>query len=456
MIRAQLRRLLRDSRGNVAMMFAASVFPLAFLIGMAIDYTMASDRQAQLNGFADAAALAAVTPTMMAQSDATAKTAATNTFNAQAQQLTQITYSTTNLTVSVATDSTGKRTSTVTYTAGSPTFFSSLLGQSQINLGGTSTATGGLAPNIDFYLLLDNSPSMAIAATAAGISKLVSLTASYPSAYQSCGFGCHEQNPTTGTGKDLYTLAHNNSITLRMDLVTTAAQNLMTQASTTMSSTNANYRMAIYTFNASFNTIQTLTSNMTTAKNSAGTVTLQQVYGQGYLTSTNYNNDTDTDFDNAFTNINSAMPDPGSGTTAAGDTPQEVLFLVTDGAEDKNYAVTTCPTVPSGMGTVISWSGGSPTKKGCRQQSVINTGTDWCTTIKSRGIRIAVLYTVYNPLTSNSWYNTYWNSIQPTIATQLATCASPGLFYEVQTGGDISAALSQLFTAAVQSAYLAR
>jgi Flp pilus assembly protein TadG len=454
MIRAQLRRLLRDNRGNVAMMFAASVFPLSFLIGMAIDYTMASDRQAQLNGFADAAALAAVTPTMMAQSDTAAQTAAQNTFNAQAQQLTSISYSTSNLNVSVSTDSTGKRTATVTYTAGSPTFFSSLLGQSQINLGGSSTATGGLAPNIDFYLLLDNSPSMAIAATTSGINSLVSLTSGYPSAYRSCGFGCHEQNPTTGTGKDLYTLAHNNNITLRMDLVTQAAQNLMTTAQSTMNSTNANYRMAIYTFNASFNTIHSLTSSMTTAKNAAGTVSLQQVYGQGYLTSSNYNNDTDTDFDNAFNKINAVLPNPGSGTSAAGDTPQEVLFLVTDGAEDKNYSTGTCPSVPSGMGTVISWSGGG--KSGCRQQSVINTSTDWCQTIKSRGIRIAVLYTVYNPLTANSWYNTYWSPIQSTIATQLAACASPGLYYQVQTDGDISAALSQLFTAAVQSAYLAR
>ena len=438
-------------------MFAASLFPLSFLVGMGIDYTMASDRQAQLNGFADAAALAAVTPTMMAQADSVAQTAAQNTFNSQAAQLTQITYSPTNLTVSVSTDTTGKRTATVTYTAASPTFFSSLLGTNTINLGGTSTATGGLAPNIDFYLLLDDSPSMAIAATTAGINSLVSLTSKYPSAYQSCGFGCHELNPGTPNGQDLYTLAHNNNITLRMDLVTQAAQNLMTQASNTMNKTDAQYRMAIYTFDAAFTKVQTLTSNMTTANTSAGKVTLQKVYGQGQLTSTTYNDDTDTDFDNAFSKINGVLPDPGSGTSAAGDTPQEVVFLVTDGAEDKNYAQTgTCPSVPTGMGTDISWSNSSPSAKGCRQQSVINTGTDWCTTIKSRGIRIAVLYTVYNPLTSNSWYNTYWAPIQSTIGTQLATCASPGLFYEVQTGGDISAALSQLFTAAVQSAYLAK
>jgi hypothetical protein len=346
----------------------------------------------------------------------------------------------------------------VTYTAGSPTFFSTLLGTDTINLGGTATATGGLAPNIDFYLMLDDSPSMAIGASAADISKLVSLTANYPSAYQSCGFGCHETNPGTSNGKDLYTLAHNNGVTLRMDLVTTAAQNLTTQATSTMATSNANYRLAFYTFDAGFTKVQGLTSNMTTAKTGAGKVTLQQVYGQGQLTSSTYNNDTDTDFDNAFSNINTVMPDPGSGTTTAGDTPQEVLFIVTDGAQDKNSAQSggSCATIDSSLGTNISWSNSSPSAKGCRMQSVINTNTDWCQTIKSRGIRIAVLYTVYNPLTSNSWYNTYWSPIQSTIGTTLATCASPGLFYEVQNGGDISAALSQLFTAAVQSAYLAK
>src|SRR5690348_10376596 len=117
MIRARLRRLLRDDRGNIAMMFAASLFPLAFLTGMGIDYTMASDRQGQLNGFADAAALAAVTPAMMAQSDATATNTAIHTFNEQAAQVTSVSYSPRNLTVSVSTDNTGKRTATVTYIA---------------------------------------------------------------------------------------------------------------------------------------------------------------------------------------------------------------------------------------------------------------------------------------------------------------------------------------------------
>jgi hypothetical protein len=64
------------------------------------------------------------------------------------------------------------------------------------------------------------------------------------------------------------------------------------------------------------------------------------------------------------------MPNPGGGTRIAGDTPQEVLFF-TGGVEDE-------------------------TVNGSRVQSLMDPS--YCTTIKNRGIRIAVLYTTYGPL----------------------------------------------------------
>jgi hypothetical protein len=100
-------------------------------------------------------------------------------------------------------------------------------------------------------------------------------------------------------------------------------------------------------------------------------------------------------------------------------------------------------------------------------------GADWCTTVKNRGIRIAVLYTTYVPMISppltnynSSWYKNFMgagqgissfiNATTDQAATSLQSCASPGLFYEVQNDGDISAALGALFNMAVQSAYLSR
>ena len=91
---------------------------------------------------------------------------------------------------------------------------------------------------------------------------------------------------------------------------------------------------------------------------------------------------------------------------------------------------------------------------GSRQQSLMDNA--WCTTIKNRGIRIAVLYTTYLPLPTNWWYNTYIDPFQSDISDNLQNCASPGLFYEVQTGGDISAAMTSLFQLAVQSAHLSK
>jgi hypothetical protein len=116
-----------------------------------------------------------------------------------------------------------------------------------------------------------------------------------------------------------------------------------------------------------------------------------------------------------------------------------VVFLVTDGVEDK--IVSTCPNA-----TFAS-------NKRCQQP----LDTTICTTIKNRGIRIAILYTEYlqlktpNVPVTDSWYLTWIEPYNtPTsstgnIARNLQACASPGLFSDVTTGGDISTALTNLF-----------
>jgi hypothetical protein len=130
-----------------------------------------------------------------------------------------------------------------------------------------------------------------------------------------------------------------------------------------------------------------------------------------------------------MTQINSIMPNPGGGTKTAGDKPQEVLFLVTDGVEDEMVG-------------------------NSRVQSLMDPS--YCTTIKNRGIRIAVLYTTYLPLPTNSWYNTYIAPFQANIGPTLQSCASPGLYFQVSTNQDISGALAQLFNIAVATAHLTR
>src|ERR1700722_6439326 len=439
MLRSFMRRFIRDRNGNVAMIFALSIIPCVFLTGMALDFSAAIQKRVILNAAADAAALAAVTPTMMGQTGTVAKAEATSVFNAMASTVTNVTGATPTVTI---TSSGGglTRTALVTYTANSTNLFPNVLkmvfGQSEASwpIAGKSTSTSSTSPNINFYLLLDNSPSMNIAATTAGINTMVNAT----SAQGGCAFACHESNPAADNlgnpnGEDNYTLAQNLGVTTRIENMASATQSLMSTATSTEAANNATYDMAIYTFNYSgTSTVQSLTSNLTTAANAAAGIDVLEVYDNNNLTSSNANNDTDTNFPSAMSQINGIMPNPGTG--AGSSTPQEVLFLVSDGVQDDNTGV--C----------------SETLSGTRCQAPFDP--TWCTTVKNRGIRSAVLYAAYLPLPTNTWYNTWVSPWQSQIATNMQSCASTGLYFSITTDGDISTAMQALFQQAVATARL--
>ncbi|MGO4686266.1 TadE/TadG family type IV pilus assembly protein [Hyphomicrobium sp. 2TAF46] len=425
-------RFLAEEKGSVAILFALCAMVVLFALGICVDYGMAAKRRAEINAIADAAALQAVTPVMMTKSSSEAQSAATTFFNSQIASVIGVRYQSDNVTVTVTDGTTSNsttRSATVSYTASSLNAFSGILHQPTITIGATSTASAAMPPNIDFYLMLDTSPSMGIAATQTDINTMVAHTAPQGG----CAFACHEYNPSVdklgnpgGPNQDNYALARSLGVTLRVDLVKQATQNLMQTAQTTENTNGSVYRMAGYTFDATVKNPIPLTADLTMAQSEASNIAMQEVWSNNYVTKSNNNNDEDTNFDLAFSTLNSAMPAPGSG--AKNDSPQEVLFIVTDGVSDESW---------SGNRTYAPFGGSS-----------------WCQTIKKRGIRIAVLYTTYNPLPTNNWYNTYISGEQPSIATTAQSCASPGLYFEVNTGGDISAAMNSLFQTAVSVAHL--
>ena len=150
--------------------------------------------------------------------------------------------------------------------------------------------------------------------------------------------------------------------------------------------------------------------------------------------------DVGTNYDDSLGKLSQAsyIPNPGAGTNQSGDTPQEVLFIVTDGVEDEQNG--------SRIQQAINDLGNAPGGN--------SSGTNWCTTIKNRGVKIAILYTDYLPVTANSWYNSYVGPIQSDIGPALQACAAPGLFYDAAIGADLGQALSSLFQAVVQSGHL--
>jgi Flp pilus assembly protein TadG len=527
------RRFWRNRRGNIAIITAMMMIPLTFALGMAYDFTMAESRQDQIDGMADVATLGGVTPTMMGKSYATALGVSQNLFQSQIAAVNGVVNMTPDWTSGGGGDNASgasvTRTMAMSYTAGSQNVFAKLLGMDTFPLHGGSKATSSTAPNIDFYLLMDTSPSMEIAATSAGIATMIANTqqesdispgngtdywknnANWIAAPNGngCAFGCHQSSPadlttsaphpcvshvdpatplsppttacqflttnyqkiqctvagayadgttfTTAstfpeTGRDNYDLSRCLGITLRIDLLNTAAQNLMDVATSTAANDNAAYRMAIYeTSNnleanpLSLHQLQPLTNNLSTAKTSAASlVALEMCHNNFYACATN-NQDQETDLDADLITMNNSasgvgyIPNPGTGTNNAGDTPQEVLFIVTDALNDHDRA----------KYEPMDWSGAA------------------CTAIKNRGIRIAVLYTTYTPL-DESWYEQqveaylgtlggFPNTAPPPtdlLAKAAKACASTGLYTEVSTDGDIAAALANLFKAAVSSARL--
>ncbi len=431
LVAACIRRFVDRRDGNVAIIFAFAALPMLLTVGAGVDYGLAMKRQGRMNAAADAAALYAVTPTQMKQTSTVAKLAAIAFFNTQVSGLSGVAYDPTTVNIAV-TDSvatgTLKRTVSVSFRAASTNTFASLLRVPTLTIKGTSAATASASPNIDFYLMLDTSPSMSIAATTDGIATMVRNT---PSQEGGCAFACHQSSPQTdGLAQDNYALARQLGVTLRIDLVVQAVQNLMSTASTTSATTGAVYRVSGYTFDYAVNNIIPLTANLASARLQAANIQILQVYANNRLTSSNWNQDEDTNFDIGFSTINGAMPNPGNGSNTQGDSPQKVLFLVSDGVADTDY--------------------------GGRVYTPFGPSSTWCTTIKARGIRIAVLYTTYNPLPTSSWYNSNIAPLQSTIAPKGAACASPGLFFQVDTGGDISQAMTQLFATAVSTAHLTR
>ncbi len=417
----------------MALFAGLTAVPFIFAVGAGVDYSSANMAKSKLDAIADAAALSAVDHNAITGLPTDAQTTATNVFNAEANSINNVTVGSVNVTV---TDSMTGRTAVVSYSATKTNAFMGLFGIPTTTISGQSQSAAGLSVNINFYLLLDNSPSMNIAATTAGINTMVTHTSSQGG----CAFACHETNPSADNlgnpnGEDNYTLAQNLGVVTRMQNLSSATQALMTSAAATEGSNTSQYQMAIYTFaNSGISTVQALTSDMTAAKNSAAGINVLQVYQNNWLTKTSQNNDTDTNFESAMTAINTLMPNPGLGTPTS--TPQEVLFIVSDGVDDE--VSSTC----------------SQSLDGNRCQAPFNTAM--CTTVKNRGIQIAVIYTAYLPLPTNSWYNNWIAPFQNQIGPNMESCASPGMFFTVTTDGDISAAMQSLFAQAISTARLTK
>ena len=461
--------IFRNKAGNTALVFALLTPLLILVAGGAIDVTNASMRQAQLQQAADAAAIGAVarnSPGFEAAvlmpgdgpiADSITQTNAQAIFNANWRSPAGTTPPT------IVGASCGGATlvcktglvvsSKVAITSVFTTAFLGIFGQHTINLGVTSYASDNIPAYVNFYMLLDNTPSMGLGATTADITALQNMTANAP-ADKNCAFACHTTQDAAADYYDQARALGTGVITLRIDEVATATANLMQTATQTETQNGLpppplasggpgcsaptgptpEFNVAIYDFGdqafvaPAVKTVSLLQNCLTQSAADAGNVQLETVPTNNYAYVPPYvppglgpiinNNDTDTNFTNMLTNMTTTLGVAGTGINAT--SPEKVLFFVTDGMTDS-------PVGGRSLGGLDSSA---------------------CTSMKNNGVKIAILYTTYlqSAIANDSFSQQYVIPTLPTVSPALQACASPGLFYEVNpSNGAISQAMAALF-----------
>ncbi len=444
-------------------------------------------------------------------------TFATGYFNANlAQAPENNAYTQTSLTPSATVTKTGTTiTATVSFTAQVPTYFMGIMGYKNIALSGTSTASYTFPTYINFYLMLDVSGSMSFPSTLAEQSRLMAVnpdnlngSPGYPGG---CAFACHftsqgacaqsapnnpyqgaipavgtSHNPGTnpspggycqgfiisrlGTTPVSFASGTTNStptkspggnyvnwnntqvsscptdgttscIQLRADAVGYAVTQLLTTAWNSELVTNQ-FQVGLYPFIRYLYSYFPLTTNL----NGTGSGTISNAAANlASLLDTGVNSNLGsggTHFENAFPSMNTLISSVGTGATAS--SPLPYVFLITDGSQD-------CQWQSGG-----SWGGDA----GCSpySNSATTISTSLCTTLKNRGITIAVLYipyqTIQNPTTFANSEDIYANDNIPNIPTALQTCASTNFYFTANTPTDINNALIAMFDQAVSTAHI--
>src|SRR6187397_2917359 len=277
-----------DSSGNIAVIFTLALLPILSAIGCALDYSRATQLRSKLQSASDAASVGSVarkSPGFIAAGTMTGDgsipagvTDARAIFDGNMSGITG--YTLNSVTPAVAKAGI-VITSTVSFSADIPTVFLGVMGKST--------------------MMVNNTPDK-------------------------CAFACHDLN----NSNNYYNKAKSLGVTTRIDVLRTATQQLMDTAAATQTYTGQ-FRMAIYDFGASaatagLRTLYALNSSLTSAKTAAGNIDLMTVQGQ------NQNNDQDTQFTNIFPAMNTAISDPGTGTSGS---PLKYLFFVSDGVADE-------------------------------------------------------------------------------------------------------------------------
>ncbi|MES2907194.1 MAG: vWA domain-containing protein [Pseudomonadota bacterium] len=413
-----MRRFHSAQSGAVAIIFVLCFIPILLIVGLALDYSKASQRRAALNNVADAAALAAIVKINEKRDEIKnegelrklAYVEAENVFTSQSAFDETKIYS---LDINIEKTTKGW-IATVNYKANVKGSIGAILGFPSLDVSGVAQSTSqSKSYYMDIYMLLDTSSSMGIGATEQDLQKMREITGG-------CVFGCHiaEYKPVH------YDQPKAAGVKMRIDILRDATSKLIDTAIESSSNTGQ-YKIGLYAFNSQQNILEDMTAD------------LQDVKAKSLLIDLPTSHD-GTHAGDALSWLNQNKVQPSYDGTKP-DKPKRFVFLITDGVED---GIHTGHAPPPAAGPTGIWpdSGASAPTSGIDPYA--------CNAIKAKDVTVAVLYTTYLPF-PDLWQ---WNLIQPfqqKIAENLRRCASDGFFFEASTPGEIDRAMQEMFEAAV-------
>jgi Flp pilus assembly protein TadG len=413
-------------------------------------------------------------------------------------------------------------TAVVSFSTSVSTYFTRVVGYPSITIGSSSTASYTLPTYIDFYLMLDVSGSMSFPSTTAEQARLQAVNPDNYTEYPTgCTFACHftaqgacsqsDQGPIPaqnhsysgyipnpnpggycqgftisrlGTTPVSFASGTNSSngsnvnwtntqvsscptagttscIQLRADAVGYAVTSLLNTASTTETNDGVanQFQVGLFPFiqnlcTASANSSNSCAVGLTTSLTGA---TITNFAAQlATLLDTGQNatlGSGGTHFENALNSMNSFITSVGTGASSSNALPY--VFIVTDGSQDYQ-------TQSGGSWGSQNWSATSAVPYQ-NSATVIPpntvTSTDYCTTMKNRGITIAILYIPYETIqNANAGFanneDGYANNNIANIPGALQACASTNFFYTASTPAAIQSALLAMFEQAVSTAHI--
>ncbi len=352
---ALLTAFTRNTRGNIAVMFALLSLPVIGLAGAGLDFARAINAKAQLQAATDAAVVAGTRAGLDSLAAGASNSAAITAASSAAKG-----YFSANISSAISTTpsftftiNSGQVVGTGTASASVQTSLTAVLGLTSLPFSVTSNSSGTAASYINVYLLVDISSSMLLPSTTAGINTMMSSTG--------CALACHYDQ----YNNDPYGYAVSHGITLRYQVVNQGISNLINYLNG-----NAVYqgkvKVGLWSFDNQLMKNADLTTNFNTIVSNFPSPGLA------------YNDDAAaTPFNSLIGSFVSTVGAAGTGLSA--QSPKKLVIIATDGVNDPTR----------------SWTWNVPLRD---QVRVFDTS--FCQSFQSNGVTVAIINTPYFPM---SW-----------------------------------------------------